>query len=101
MPTADKSPRPLWGGRVRAPLTEIAIELTSSTDVDLPLAAYDIAASRAHVSELARLGLVNADGQARLDGALERIGEAIEAGTFPWSEEHEDVHMNVEAALRE
>ena len=101
MPTADESPRPLWGSRVRTPLTDIALELSSSTDVDLPLAAYDIAASRAHVEELARVGLVDADGRARLDEALARIGVQIETGTFPWSEEHEDVHMNVEAAVRD
>ena len=101
MPTADESPRPLWGSRVQAPLTDVALELSSSTDVDLPLAQYDIAASRAHVGELARLGLVDADGRVRLEEALARIGDEIEAGTFPWSEEHEDVHMNVEAAVRQ
>jgi argininosuccinate lyase len=101
MPTADESTRPLWGSRVRAPLTDVALELSSSTDVDLPLAAYDIAASRAHVTELARLNLVDQEGRARLDEALARIGEEIETGTFPWSEEHEDVHMNVEAEVRE
>ena len=101
MPIADEPTRPLWGSRVQTPLTDVALKLSSSTDVDLPLAAYDIAASRVHVSELARLGLVDAEGRARLDEALARIGGQIEGGTFPWSEEHEDVHMNVEAAVRE
>jgi argininosuccinate lyase len=93
--------RPLWGSRVRAPLTEVALELSSSTDVDLPLAPYDLRASRVHLDELARLGLLDADGRQRLDDALARIGDEIEGGTFAWSEEHEDVHMNVEAAVRD
>jgi argininosuccinate lyase len=101
MPTADDTARPLWGSRVRAPLTDIAIELSSSTDVDRPLAPYDVAASRAHLDELERIGLLDADGRARLDEALAGIGEAIAAGTFAWSDAHEDVHMNVEAAVRE
>ena len=93
--------RPLWGSRVRAPLTGLAVELSSSTDIDLPLASYDVRASRAHLEELARLGLLDSDGRSRLDAALASIGDEIEAGTFAWSEEHEDVHMNVEAAVRE
>ena len=95
-----ESSRPLWGSRVRAPLTDVALELSSSTDVDLPLARYDLLASRAHLDELARLGLIDADGRRRLDDALARIGQEIETGTFAWSDEHEDVHMNVEAAVR-
>ena len=98
MSTTD---RPLWGSRVRAPLTDVALELSSSTVVDLPLAPYDIAASRAHVVELHELGLVTDAGRAQLDAALAAIADAIEGGTFVWSEAHEDVHMNVEAALRE
>ena len=62
--------RPLWGSRIRAPLTDTALRLSDSTDVDRPLAAYDVAASRAHVAELARLELVDADGAFRLDAAL-------------------------------
>jgi argininosuccinate lyase len=64
------------------------------------LATHDLRATRAHLQELARIGLLDADGHANLDAALASIGEQIEAGTFPWSEEHEDVHMNVEAAVR-
>ena len=99
----DSSPttRPLWGSRVQAPLTATAVELSSSTAVDRPLAAYDIAASRAHLHELERLGMLDAASRGRLDAALADIGAAIQSGTFAWSEEHEDVHMNVEAAVRD
>jgi len=93
--------RPLWGGLVRAGLTPAAAALSSSTDIDRPLAAYDVAASRAHVSELHRLGLVTDDGRARLDAALAGVAAELKAGTFAWDEAREDVHMNVEAAIRE
>ena len=98
MPTID---RPLWGSRVRAPLATDAARLSASIEVDRPLAVHDIAASRAHVSELHALGLLTEEGRDRLDAALVSVDEAIEAGTFEWSEAHEDVHMNVEAAVRE
>ena len=95
------STRPLWGSRVRAPLTALSVELSSSTAVDRPLAAHDVAASRVHIAELERLGLIDAAGRDRLDAALVAVGESISAGTFSWDEAAEDVHMNVEAAVRD
>ena len=100
MPNEHAPDRPLWGSRVQAPLTPVALELSSSTDVDRPLAVHDIAVTRAHLHELERLGLLEADGRAKLDEALAAVSASIEGGTFAWSEEHEDVHMNVEAAVR-
>ena len=93
--------RPLWGSRVQTPLTAVAVELSSTTDVDRPLAPYDLAASRAHLHELHRLGVIDANGLERLDDALAGIEAQIEAGTFAWDDQHEDVHMNVEAAVRD
>ncbi len=98
MPTVD---RPLWGSRVRAPLTAVALELSSSTHIDRPLAVHDIAASRAHVQELLALGLLTDEGLDRLDAALAAIAAQIESGAFAWSEALEDVHMNVEAGVRD
>lgn len=92
--------RPLWGSRVRSPLTPAAASLSSSIDLDRPLAAYDVAASRAHVAELHRLGLVTDDGRDRLDAALATVAGDLEEGSFAWDEAHEDVHMNIEAAVR-
>jgi argininosuccinate lyase len=69
-------------------------------EIDRALAPYDIVASRAHVAELAELGLIDEASNARLDGALVGIGDAVEAGTFTWTDELEDVHMHVESALR-
>src|SRR5258706_14614911 len=50
---------------------------------------------------LVAVGIISeADGAAILDG-LSRIEAEIAAGTFPFREEYEDIHMNVEARLRE
>ncbi len=93
--------RPLWGSRVRAPLSPAAARLSSSIDIDRVLAPYDIAASRAHVAELHRLGLVDEEGRDRLDDALAHVASRIHEGSFQWEEASEDVHMNVESAVRE
>lgn len=93
--------RPLWGSRVRVPLAPEAAELSSSIAVDRPLARYDVAASLAHVEQLHGAKLVTDDGRARLEAALGAIAERIEAHAFAWDDADEDVHMTVEASVRE
>lgn len=95
------APRPLWGSRVTAPLTAVAAELSTSVAIDRALAPYDVLASRAHLAELEGLGLIDDAAAADLDEALSTVAMAIENGTFEWRDELEDVHMHVEAALRD
>ncbi|MGH2417535.1 MAG: argininosuccinate lyase, partial [Candidatus Limnocylindria bacterium] len=91
----------LWSGRFSAPAADAALALSGSLAIDLPLAEHDVAASRAHVAELARLGLIAAAEAERLEGALLEVADRLAAGTFAWHDEHEDIHMNVEAAVIE
>ncbi|MEM0129070.1 MAG: argininosuccinate lyase [Thermoplasmata archaeon] len=73
----------------------------ASLDVDRALAPYDLAGSLAHVAMLAEAGLVRAEEAARIRGGLRTIRREIEGGTFPWREELEDVHTNIEVRLTE
>ena len=91
----------LWAGRFESPAADAALELSQSLEIDLPLAEHDVAASRVHVGELRRLGLVDAEGAGRLDAALAAVATRLDDGTFEWRPEHEDIHMNVEAAVIE
>jgi len=91
----------LWSGRFQEPAADAALRLSGSLDVDLPLAEHDVAASRAHVDELERLALIGAAGAERLRSALDEVAERLATGTFEWRPEHEDIHMNVEAAVIE
>ena len=99
--SAPPRPAALWNGRFTDAAAEAAIALGESFEIDLPLAEHDVAASRVHVAELRRLGLLDDTGADRLDAALERIARELAEGTFAWRPEHEDVHMNVEAAAIE
>ena len=74
---------------------------TVSLHYDRRLYRQDIAGSVAHARMLARQGIITEEEAARLVEGLERIREAIEAETFPWREELEDVHMNIERRLYE
>ena len=81
----------LISGRIPTAPGGLLVELGGSREEDLPLAPYDVDASRAHVAELARLGLVDAAGAEELNRALEEIGQQLGNGTFQWRSEAEDI----------
>ena len=74
---------------------------TVSLHYDQRLYRQDIAGSMAHARMLARQGIISEDEAASLVAGLERIRDEIEADTFPWRDELEDVHMNIERRLYE
>ena len=73
----------------------------SSLGVDRTLAALDLAGSIAHAEMLGQTGLITTSESAALVEGLRTIGGEIENGTFPWRNELEDVHTNVEVRLTE
>ena len=65
------------------------------------MAAQDIAGSRAHAAMLAAQDIISdSDADAIRKGLLTVLSE-IEGGTFAYSTALEDIHMNVEARLKE
>lgn len=72
-----------------------------SIGVDKRLWAQDLAGSRAHCRMLIDRGIVRAKDGAAILGGLDTIQSEIEAGTFPFRDEYEDIHLNVEARLSE
>ena len=91
----------MWGGRFSDKPAELMQAINVSIGFDRRLAAQDLAGSRAHAAMLQKTGVItSADAEAIL-GGLTTIGAEIEAGSFPFREEYEDIHMNVEARLRE
>jgi len=74
---------------------------TSSIHYDRRLARYDIAGSSAHARMLAKQGIIPDKDAELIVHGLAEVLEEMETGTFPWKEEMEDIHMNVEARLRE
>ena len=91
----------LWDGRFQSPAADAALALSQSLEIDLPLAEHDVAASRVHVAELRRLDLLDQAEATRLDDALVEVARRLADGSFAWRPEHEDIHMNVKAAVIE
>ncbi len=72
-----------------------------SIGVDRRLWAQDLAGSRAHCRMLIAQGIITADDGAAILGGLDTIEGEIVGGTFPFRDQYEDIHMNVEARLAE
>ncbi|HEX6613423.1 MAG TPA: argininosuccinate lyase [Rhodanobacteraceae bacterium] len=62
---------------------------------------HDIAASRAHVEGLARIGVLDADEANALDRQLHALADDFSAGRFVLDERFEDGHSAIEARLTE
>ncbi|MCG6904567.1 MAG: argininosuccinate lyase [Rhodobacter sp.] len=91
----------MWGGRFAAGPDAIMEAINASIGFDKRLAAQDIAGSRAHAAMLAATGIItDSDAEAIREGLLTVLSE-IETGTFQFSTALEDIHMNVEARLKE
>ena len=91
--------------RVESPtahgLDERALKYSASIAYDRRLYRHDIAASIAHARMLAKQGIIPGDDAHSILRGLEEIREEIERGEFPFREELEDIHLNIEARLQE
>ncbi|MGH1464369.1 MAG: argininosuccinate lyase [Cognatishimia sp.] len=97
----DNSSNQMWGGRFAAGPDAIMEAINASIGFDRRMAAQDIAGSRAHATMLAKAGIItDKDAEAIREGLLTVLSE-IEGGTFNYSAALEDIHMNVEARLKE
>ncbi len=88
--------------RTKATGTEMLPELvrwSSSFDDDRAFVREDLIGSAAHVTMLARTGLVPRSDAGKLRGALLEMLDQARAGTLELPEGEEDVHMAVEALL--
>jgi len=91
----------MWGGRFEGTSDDRMAKFTRSIDFDVALAGDDIAGSIAHLHGLGRAGLLDPDEVETLERGLEGLRSEVERGELVWDPALEDVHMNLEAALRE
>ncbi len=98
---SSKTSNQMWGGRFAAGPDAIMEAINASIGFDKRLAAQDIAGSRAHAAMLGATGIVSpSDAETIREGLLTVLSE-IEAGEFTFSAALEDIHMNVEARLKD
>lgn len=101
-PTTDAtSAGTLWGGRFATGPARAAWELGLSTAFDRRLWAQDLAGSRAHATQLHRIGVLDDDELVRMQAALVECGEQFAADAFVFTADDEDVHGAIERWLVE
>ena len=91
----------MWGGRFSSGPDSVMEAINASISFDKRMARQDVEGSRAHAEMLAKQGIItDTDAEVIMQGLLTVMSE-IEAGTFQYSIALEDIHMNVEARLKE
>jgi argininosuccinate lyase len=96
-----KTANAMWGGRFAAGQDAVMTAINASIDFDINLFEQDIAGSRAHAEMLVAQGiLASRDGKAIAKG-LSQVRDEIAAGKLKIDHALEDIHMHVEARLKE
>jgi argininosuccinate lyase len=89
----------MWGGRFSEETDKLVQAFNASIQVDKHMVLQDIQGSIAHATMLAEQGIISKKESSQIIRGLEGIRKDVEAGTFTFKVELEDVHMNVEREL--
>ena len=90
-----------WSARFSEPVSDLVKRYTASVFFDKRLALFDIQGSLAHAEMLAAQGIISAADRAEIERGMAQIKGEIEAGSFEWLLDLEDVHLNIEKRLTE
>ena len=90
-----------WSARFSEPVSDLVKRYTASVFFDKRLAQFDIQGSLAHAEMLAAQGIISQQDRAEIERGLAQIKSEIDAGSFEWLLDLEDVHLNIEKRLTE
>ena len=91
----------MWGGRFSGGPNDIMEEINASIGFDQRFFAQDIRASKAHAEMLGAQNIITPEDAKSICEGLDQVYGEIETGTFTFKRSLEDIHMNVEARLKE
>ena len=91
----------LWGGRFTKETDQLVNDFNASISFDKRFYKQDIKGSIAHVTMLAKQGIITEDDKEAILKGLNSILNDIDNGTLVIDEENEDIHSFVEATLTE
>ena len=89
----------MWKGRFKQEQSDLLKSYGQSITTDWQLYRHDIRGSIAHARALVGAGILSGDEFSQIDSGLRAIGEEIASGRFEFSQDLEDVHMNIESEL--
>jgi argininosuccinate lyase len=89
----------LWGGRFQGKTDQLAWDFNASISFDKRLLEADVRGSRAHVTMLAKQGIITDEDKEAIFKGLDSIMADVESGKLSITTEYEDVHSFIEANL--
>lgn len=96
---SDTSQAKAWSGRFHEPVADLVKRYTASVNFDQRMAEFDIQGSLAHARMLGAQGIINQQDVDAISRGLSEILQEVQHGTFEWSLDLEDVHLNIEKRL--
>ena len=100
-PPALACSNPMWGGQFKHAPADLLAKINVSIGFDKQLYAQDIAGSIAHAKMLAKQKIISEADSKKIIAGLQAILKDIDAGKFEFKTALEDIHMNIESALKE
>lgn len=91
----------LWGGRFTKETDQLVQDFNASISFDQRFWRQDIEGSIAHVTMLAKQGILSREDRDAIIGGLTGIRNDLESGALEIDESFEDIHSFVEATLTE
>lgn len=89
----------LWGGRFTKETDKLVYNFNASIGFDQKFFHQDVRGSKAHVTMLAKQGILTDDEKDKIIEGLDSIVADVEAGKLEITSEYEDIHSFVEANL--
>ena len=95
-----KSINPVWGGRFKNDNSELLKKINNSISFDYELALQDVKLNKVYSEALFKAKVILKSEKDRIIKALNEINHDLEKGRFEFSHSFEDIHMNIEMALK-
>ena len=89
----------LWGGRFTKETDQLVYNFNASFSFDKKFYQQDIRGSIAHVTMLAKQGILTEEEKKQIIGGLQGILKDVQEGRLEISDKYEDIHSFVEANL--
>ncbi len=95
-----KSINTVWGGRFKNDNSELLKEINNSISFDYELAFQDVKLNKVYSEALFKAKVITKNEKDKIVKALNEIHKELKNEKFKFSDSYEDIHMNIEMALR-
>ena len=95
-----KSINPVWGGRFKKENSELLKQINNSISFDYELAFQDVKLNKVYSEALFKANVITKNEKDKIVKALNEIHQELKNKKFKFSDSYEDIHMNIEMALK-